>query len=93
MAEDSFKMRMRKITAGVIALIKNQVTEGSVVQTDEFSTYKALSSRDFVHQTVNPFVNYVDPVSGAHIQGIKRMWLDLKGCYKRSGVWRRLFAS
>jgi len=51
---------------------------------DCWRAYDCLSS-DFVHQTVNHSVHFVDPDSGAHTQNIERLWRDVRGGIPRFG--------
>lgn len=83
-----FRVRNRKKET-LMSLITKYVAPGSVISTDEFTSYKALSSLGYVHQTVNHSKNYVDPETGAHTQGIERAWVDAKRWYKRAGGSRK----
>lgn len=40
--------------------------------------YQCLPDLGFIHETVNPQENYVNPNTGAHTQSIKRAWLYAK---------------
>lgn len=68
----------RRDKATLIPLIKRECEEGSLIHSDEWPAYKCLPAEGFRHETVNHQVNYVDPTSGAHTQGIERSWLDAK---------------
>jgi len=39
----------------------------------EWKGYVPLKELDYVHQTVNYSINFVDPKSGVHTQNIKRL--------------------
>jgi len=51
---------------------------GSVIHSDEWPSYQCLTSEGFIHETVNHQENDVDPLTGAHTQGVERSWLDAK---------------
>ena len=78
-------IRVKNRTTDVLMnLIKKYVKSGSLVWTDEWKSYKALTSHGYNHQCVNHSLHYVDPITGAHTQGVQRSWLDCKDWYKRS---------
>lgn len=64
--------------ATLIPIIQREVEEHSVIHSDEWRAYSDLIHMNYIHQTVNHQVNYVDPTTGAHTQGIERSWLDSK---------------
>jgi len=49
---------------------------GSDIHSDEWAAYHSLRAEGFEYETVNHQHNYVDPVAGAHTQGIGRLWLQ-----------------
>ena len=68
----------------LIPIIKRYVAKESVIITDEWGAYNALSANGFTHFTVCHKDNYVDPDTGYHTQGIERAWVDAKYWIKRS---------
>jgi transposase-like protein len=59
-------------------IIECKCEAGSEIHSDEWAAYKCLTSRGFVHMTVNHQISYVDANTGAHTQNIERSWLDAK---------------
>ncbi|KAF0766390.1 DDE Tnp IS1595 domain-containing protein [Aphis craccivora] len=57
---------------------KRECEAGSEIHSDEWAAYGCLTSRGFVHKTVNHQISYVDANTGAHTQNIERSWLDAK---------------
>ena len=53
---------------------------------DEWRAYNAIPNLDMAHQTVNHSLNFVDPSTGAHTQGIESTWSQAKRMMKREGV-------
>ena len=64
-------------------IIRENIGSGSTIWTDEWAGYRRLSEHGFQHQTVNHSLHFVDPVTGAHTQGIERAWEDEKIWLKR----------
>jgi len=64
--------RRDKVT--LIPIIKQECELGSYIHSDEWPTYCSLRAKGFEHKTVNHQHNYVDPFTGAHMQG----WLETK---------------
>jgi len=62
----------------LLPIIKRECEGGSVIHSDEWPSYRCLTSEGFIHETVNHQENYVDPLTGAHTQGVERSWLDTK---------------
>jgi len=62
----------------LLPIIKRECEGGSVIHSDEWPSYRCLTSEGFIHETVNHQENYVDPLTGAHTQGVERSWLDAK---------------
>lgn len=62
----------------LIPIIQREVEDNSVIHSDEWHAYSYFNNLNYIHQTVNHQTNYVDPVTGAHIQAIERSWLDSK---------------
>ena len=56
-------------------IVRENVTDGSGIMTDEFPGYRALSN-DYTHQIVNHLDRYVQ--GNVHTQGIENFWSLLK---------------
>ena len=77
--------RVKNRTSGLLHSVINKfVKEGSLIWIDELKSYDCLSQLGFVHETVNHSVNYVDAVTGAQTQVVKKAWLDGKSWYRHS---------
>ena len=78
---------------------------GSVIYSDEWWAYSGLTSlpgQSYTHHTVNHRVNFVDPMTGAHMQTVwggckgmmwhqKMMLSRLFDTYLQEFMWRKLF--
>ena len=63
----------------LLPLIAQYIRPGSIVYSDEWSSYNQLSAtKRLAHQTVNHSLHFVDPISGAHTQGVEAMWNSCK---------------
>jgi len=84
----------------LLSVIRNWIRPGKTIMSDCWRAYDCLSSKGFVHQTVNHSQNIVDPTSGAHTQNIQRLWRDVRGGIPRFGrskniwlhIWRNSFS-
>ena len=66
--------------ATLLPIIQQYVRPGSIVYSDEWSSYRSLNTATgLVHNTVNHSLHFVDPATGAHTQGVEGMW----SCCKR----------
>ncbi len=77
----------------ILDVLREYVREGSLRWTDEFESYKCLPKNIYQHQSVNHKKNYVDPITGAHTQGVERSWVDSKSWYRSSRGNRTLLQS
>jgi len=50
------------------------VDERSTVVTDCWKGYSQLEQDRWSHLTVNKFMNFIDPTTGAQMQNIETMW-------------------
>jgi len=63
----------------LMPIIQRFILPGTIIISDCWRAYKGIqSSGDHMHQTVNHQHNFVDPDTGAHTQGIERMWRSVK---------------
>lgn len=85
----------RRDRATLVPIIQREAELGSVIHSDEWPAYGNLNQLGYQHHTVNHQQNYIDPVTGAHTQGIERSWLDAKIriLKKMRGVPRQHFQS
>ena len=56
-------------------------------------SYDCLKDEGYEHLTVNHSLNFVDPATGAHTQGIENTWWGGKQSYPRTGTSKELFES
>ena len=73
----------RKATT-LLPIILEQVKQGSVIVSDEWSAYRRISELGYTHYTVCHKRNYVEPETGFHTQAIERAWCDAKSYVKRA---------
>lgn len=74
----------------LIDAIRDRVLPGTNINTDGWKAYGALERNNYHHSAVNHSVNFVDPETKCHTQGIERMWRELKKCSKRyEGIPRK----
>lgn len=64
--------------ATLLPLIQDHVVQGSLIWTDQWDSYSRLEDLSYVHSTVNHRANFVDPLTGAHTQGVERARKDEK---------------
>lgn len=71
--------------ATLLPIIQNHVAPGTVIHSDQWAAYQAVSALPQVasHSTVNHSVTFVDPVSGTHTQNIESYWNRAKVKLKR----------
>ncbi|MDI6641991.1 MAG: IS1595 family transposase, partial [Elusimicrobiota bacterium] len=58
-------------------IIRNHVTPGSTIYTDDVSFYKALNIVEYQHELINKSISFV-PSLGFHIQNIESTWAHTK---------------
>ncbi|KAL5515970.1 hypothetical protein EMCRGX_G001225 [Ephydatia muelleri] len=69
----------RRDAATLLPIIAQHVRPGTTVYSDEWAAYHQLSTATSnVHLTVNHSLHFVDPVTGAHTQGVESMWSSCK---------------
>ncbi|KAL5484014.1 hypothetical protein EMCRGX_G020440 [Ephydatia muelleri] len=77
---DCFMVEVPRRDAAILLLITaTNVRPGTIVYSDEWAAYNQLSATVVVvHWTVNHSLHFVDPVTGAHTQGVEGMWSSCK---------------
>lgn len=66
-------------TATLLPLIQHHIRPGSIVYSDEWKAYSRITqTTGMPHATVNHSLNFVDPNTGAHTQGVEAMWSSCK---------------
>ncbi|GBN04149.1 hypothetical protein AVEN_119016-1 [Araneus ventricosus] len=90
----------------LIEITKKYVAPGTTVLSDCWKFYRPLSEEGYVHYTVNHSVNFKDPITGAHTNGIEGTWSAIKAQFRSQGtkkvkdkfdsylgeyMWRRLY--
>ena len=72
--------------ASLLPIIQAHTLPGTIIHSDDFSTYRnAVGQLPSVaqHQTVNHSLNFVDPVTGVHMQHVESYWNRVKQKFKR----------
>ncbi len=82
-------------SATLLPIIQRWVEPGTIIYSDCWKAYNGISQlpENYTHLTVNHSENFVDPVTGAHTQGIESRWHALKGSLPRTGVHKKLLPS
>ena len=64
----------RRDSATLLPIISNVVAAGSIVHSDEWSSYRAIQSQlGLTHRTVNHSIEFVTP-SGVHTNNLESYW-------------------
>jgi len=58
--------------------IISRVADGTTIVTNSRDAYDTLQDYGYIHMTVNHSENFVDPLSGAHVQTIENTWWQIK---------------
>ena len=69
----------------LLPIIQQHVAPGTTIITDCWRAYNGLQSLGYIHLTVNHSRNFVDPVTGAHTNGIEGTWTHAKRASIRRG--------
>ena len=72
--------------ATLLPLIQQHILPGTTVLSDEWRSYSRIPTLGMVHETVNHSLNFVDPSTGAHTQGIESTWAAAKRMMRKKGV-------
>ncbi len=67
-----------RTSATLVGIIKTWIKPGSTIYSDCWKGYSCLEDNGYEHLTVNHSVNFVDPKSGAHTNGIESTWRHAK---------------
>ena len=60
---------------------------------DLCKSFDCLQNESYQHLTVNHSLNFVDPDTGVHTQGIENTWWGVKRSMPRTGISKDLFDS
>ena len=74
----SFVRVPNRTSRTLIAVLNKYCAPESVLHTDGWKGYSALSSHGYTHKTVIHKYNYVDTITGAHTQGVERQWVEVR---------------
>ena len=77
----------------LLPIIRAQILPGTRVMSDLWKSYDCLQNEGYQHLTVNHCLNFVDPDTGAHTQGIENTWWGVKRSMPRTGTSKDLFDS
>ena len=77
----------------LLPIIRAQILPGTRVLSDLWKSYDCLQNEGYQHLTVNHSLNFVDPDTGAHTQGIENTWWGVKRSMPRTGTSKDLFDS
>ncbi|GBL77793.1 hypothetical protein AVEN_241515-1 [Araneus ventricosus] len=62
----------------LIEITKKYVAPGTTVLSDCWKSYRSLSEEGYVRYSVNHSVNFKDPITGVHTNGIEGTWSEIK---------------
>ena len=68
----------KRDAATLIPIIQSFVRPGSIIMTDGWSAYSRLSRLGYYHFVVNHSIEYVNPITGAHINTMEGLWTHCK---------------
>ena len=77
----------------LLPIIRAQILPGTRVMSDLWKSYDCLQNEGYQHLTVNHSLNFVDPDTGAHTQGIENTWWGVKRSMPRTGTSKDPFDS
>ena len=75
----------------LLPIIRSHILPGTRVMSDLWRAYNCLNDEGSDHLTVNHSLNFVDPDTGAHTQGIENTWWGVKRGLPRTGTSKELF--
>ncbi|XP_011139124.1 uncharacterized protein LOC105182989 isoform X1 [Harpegnathos saltator] len=62
-----------RTAAILVPIIRRYIASGSIIHSDCWCAYDALSNENYLHRTVNHSRNFVDPITGVDTQNIERL--------------------
>ena len=68
----------------LLPIIQSVCRPESIIFSDQWRSYTALNSLNFIHETVNHSIEFVDPETGVHTQNIESFWNKVKMIIKKS---------
>lgn len=69
----------------LLKVIKENILPGTTIISDGLKAYDSLKDEGFTHLSVDQTQNFVDPITGAHTQNIKRCWREVRGNVPKFG--------
>ena len=70
----------------LMPIITQYIRPGTTVISDEWRSYNDIGISGYTHQTVNHSLNFVDPSTGAHTNGVEGYWSCTKRMMRKQGV-------
>ena len=67
-------------------IISSICRSGTIVWSDEWSSYNNVFRLGYNHGTVNHHLRFIDPTTGVHTQNIESLWNKLKRRMKKQWV-------
>lgn len=86
----------QRTAAILLPIVQQHVRPGTIVHSDEWSSYRRIQSLPSVaqHSTVNHSITFVDPTTGTHTQNVESYWNRVKTKFKRmKGVHEEMLPS
>ena len=83
---ESFMVEVEKRDAAtLVPIIQEYIRPGTIMYSDELRAYSQVHTLGYEHRTVNHSRNFVDPITGAHTQGVVSMWSQTKRMIRKEG--------
>ena len=70
----------------LMPIITQYIRPGTTVISDEWRSYNDIGISGYTHQTVNHSLNFMDPTTGAHTNGVEGFWSCTKRMMRKQGV-------
>ena len=68
----------KRDAATLLPLIYRWILPGSIIYTDEWSSYNSLTAAGYTHDSVNHSIQFVDPITGVHTNTQEGLWALVK---------------